>query len=165
MAGSGGGAGPGAGHAHKTSTPASLRAIAALKVVQSLALFGVALGAFHLLRPDVAVTVQEWTRRLSLQGEATMIQQGAVWVTGLLPHQVVGIGAGASLYGTLFAVEAVGLWQQRVWAEWLTVIATGLLIPVELYEVVRGRSLLAVLALAVNVIVVWLLVRQLRRVR
>ena len=134
-------------------------------MVQSLALFGVALGAFHMLRPDVAVTVQAWTRRLSLQGEATMIHSAAVWVTGLLPHQVAGIGAGASLYGTLFLVEAVGLWQQRVWAEWLTVIATGLLIPVELYEVLRSRSLLAVLALTVNVLVVWLLVRQLRRQR
>jgi uncharacterized membrane protein (DUF2068 family) len=34
-------------------------------------------------------------------------------------------------------VEGVGLWLDPLWAEYLTVIATSLLIPVELYELER----------------------------
>ena len=42
-------------------------------------------------------------------------------------------------YGGLELVEGVGLWLDQLWAEYLTVIATSLLIPFELYELARTR--------------------------
>jgi hypothetical protein len=36
--------------------------------------------------------------------------------------------------------EGVGLWLRKRWAEWLTVIATSLLVPLELYELVRRAT-------------------------
>ena len=146
-------------------SPATLRAIALFKFLQALALLGVSLAAFQLLRPDVAAFVQDWMRQLPIQREQTLMQQLARWSMRLLPHQVAGIGAGALLYALLFLIEGVGLWRQKVWAEWLTVIATSLLIPFELYEVFRRPTWVPELALAVNVLVVWLLVRQLRKQR
>jgi uncharacterized membrane protein (DUF2068 family) len=134
-----------------------------LKGLQALTLFGIALAAFQLLRPDVALLVQAWVRQLPIESEQNLIQQAGGWVSGLLPHEVAGIGFGTLLYGLLFAVESVGLWRRKIWAEWLTVVATGLLIPVELYEVVSRISTLRVLALVLNLAVVWYLVRQLRR--
>ncbi len=142
-----------------------LRAIALLKFLQAITLFCVSLAAFQLLRPDVALLVQQWVRELPIESEQNLVQQLGGWVSGLLPHQVVGIGAGTLLYGLLFATEGVGLWRRRVWAEWLTVVATGLLIPLEIYEVLVRVSPLRVLALVINVAVVWYLVRQLRRQR
>jgi uncharacterized membrane protein (DUF2068 family) len=72
-------------------------------------------------------------------------------------------GAGALAYGVLELVEGVGLFYRRRWAEWLTVVATTLLIPLELYEVVRSPSLLKAGGIAVNVVVVAYLVRVVRR--
>jgi uncharacterized membrane protein (DUF2068 family) len=43
---------------------------------------------------------------------------------------------------------------RRRWAEYLTVIATGFLIPYEAYEVVRHITLLKVGALLLNIAVV-----------
>jgi uncharacterized membrane protein (DUF2068 family) len=40
-------------------------------------------------------------------------------------------------YGVLELVEGTGLWLDQLWAEYLTVIATSLLIPFELYELVH----------------------------
>ena len=68
------------------------------------------------------------------------------------------VGFGVLGYAVLEGVEAVGLWLQKRWAEYLTLIATALFIPLEVYEIVHKGSLLKVIALIVNVaIVVYLL--------
>jgi uncharacterized membrane protein (DUF2068 family) len=37
-------------------------------------------------------------------------------------------------YAAVFAIEGVGLWMQKRWAEWLTVIITASLVPFEIWE-------------------------------
>ena len=64
------------------------------------------------------------------------------------------LALGALAYAGLEATEAIGLAMQRRWAEYLTVIATGILIPYEAYEVIRHPSLFKVGALALNLAVV-----------
>jgi uncharacterized membrane protein (DUF2068 family) len=64
------------------------------------------------------------------------------------------LAVGALAYAALETTEAVGLAMQRRWAEYLTVIATGILIPYEAYEVIRHPTLFKVGALALNVAVV-----------
>ena len=78
-------------------------------------------------------------------------------------HQVTLFGVAALAYGALELVEGVGLWQRRRWAEWLTVIATSLLIPLELYELVHRPTALKAAGLAVNVAIVIYLLRMVRR--
>jgi uncharacterized membrane protein (DUF2068 family) len=60
----------------------------------------------------------------------------------------------AIAYAALEATEGVGLAMRRRWAEYLTVIATGILIPYEAYEVIRHPTLFKVGALALNLAVV-----------
>lgn len=62
--------------------------------------------------------------------------------------------AAAIAYALLEGTEGVGLALRRRWAEYLTVIATGLLIPYETYEVFHHPTLLKVGALLLNVAVV-----------
>jgi len=56
-------------------------------------------------------------------------------------------------YACLEGVEAVGLWFNRRWAEYLTFIVTTLLIPYEIYELVLKVSVFKLVAFAVNVLV------------
>lgn len=140
-----------------------LRLIALFKFSQALTLIGVALAAFQLLRPEIAVLVQDWVDTLPIASEQTAVEHFVGWATGLAPHQVLGIGVGALLYALLFLVEGVGLWRGKSWAEWLTVIATGLPIPLEIFEVWRHISVLRVGALVLNVLVVALLTWHLRQ--
>jgi uncharacterized membrane protein (DUF2068 family) len=63
----------------------------------------------------------------------------------------------------LYGVEGVGLALGERWAEWLTVVATGLLIPIEIYEVLFHFSVLKLLVLIGNVLIVAYLVWLLRR--
>jgi uncharacterized membrane protein (DUF2068 family) len=64
------------------------------------------------------------------------------------------VGVVLAAYAVLEAVEAVGLWMQKRWAEYLTLIATSALLPLEIYELVRGISAFKVIALVVNIAVV-----------
>jgi uncharacterized membrane protein (DUF2068 family) len=66
-------------------------------------------------------------------------------------------------YGVLELVEGTGLWLDQLWAEYLTVIATSLLIPLEVYELVRHPTALKAGGILVNLLIVAYLVHLLRR--
>jgi uncharacterized membrane protein (DUF2068 family) len=69
-------------------------------------------------------------------------------------NHVTLLALSAIAYAALEATEGVGLALRRRWAEYLTVIATGILIPYEAYEVIRHPTLFKVGALALNLAVV-----------
>jgi len=72
---------------------------------------------------------------------------------GNFPHTIL-LAIGAFAYSLLEGTEGIGLAMRRRWAEYLTVIATGVLIPFEAYEVVHKVTLFRVGALLLNLAVV-----------
>jgi uncharacterized membrane protein (DUF2068 family) len=64
------------------------------------------------------------------------------------------IGIALLAYGLLEATEAVGLWFGKRWAEYLTFLATSILLPLEIYEIVHGGTVLKVVGFIVNLAVV-----------
>ena len=64
-------------------------------------------------------------------------------------------------YAAVEGVEAVGLWYQQRWAEYLTFLVTTSLLPFEVYEISNRPSPLKILAFVVNVaVVVYLLLAK-----
>ena len=84
------------------------------------------------------------------------------WFSGASEAKIHALRVVTFAYAAVFAVEGVGLWMQKRWAEWLTVIATSLLIPLEAFELVRNPSVLKASGLAVNFVIVVYLVRVVR---
>jgi uncharacterized membrane protein (DUF2068 family) len=71
------------------------------------------------------------------------------------------IGLVVAAYALLEGTEAVGLWFQRRWAEYLTFVATAALLPLEIYELARSQSPLKLVTLLINLaIVVYLLLAK-----
>jgi uncharacterized membrane protein (DUF2068 family) len=64
------------------------------------------------------------------------------------------VGAVLLVYGAVEGIEAVGLWYQRRWAEYLTFLVTASLLPLEVYELSDRVSVSKVLAFVINVAVV-----------
>jgi len=101
---------------------------------------------------------------LSSGTERRVTQAALSRITSMGPTRIAALGVGAFLYATLFLVEGIGLWLQRRWAEYLTVVATASFIPFEIYEVVRRVTATRIVALVVNIaILVYLIVRLRRR--
>jgi uncharacterized membrane protein (DUF2068 family) len=77
------------------------------------------------------------------------------------PHRLIQLGLVISAYAALEAAEMVGLWLNKRWAEYLTFVATSVLVPIEVYELTRSVSVFKVITLVINVaIVVYLLLAK-----
>lgn len=143
---------------------AFLRVVAIYKFVQTAVLVALGLATMRLVRPEVAAAFEQWVRALPVGYIQHVSEKFLGWVSGpgAGTERVVLLGAALFAYAALFLVEAVGLWLQRRWAEWLTVIATATLIPPEIYECVMHPSVMLFVLLAVNSCLVWLLATRLR---
>jgi uncharacterized membrane protein (DUF2068 family) len=64
------------------------------------------------------------------------------------------LGAALLIYGAVEGIEAVGLWYQRRWAEYLTFLVTASLLPLEIYEIANRATAFKVIAFVINVAVV-----------
>jgi uncharacterized membrane protein (DUF2068 family) len=58
------------------------------------------------------------------------------------------------VYAGVEGIEAIGLWYQRRWAEYLTFIVTTSLLPLEVYEIAHKLSPFKILAFLINLAVV-----------
>jgi uncharacterized membrane protein (DUF2068 family) len=71
------------------------------------------------------------------------------------------VAAAVLAYALLEGVEAIGLWLTKRWAEYLTFIATTVLLPLEIYEIIHGATVLKVIGFLINVaVVVYLLLAK-----
>jgi uncharacterized membrane protein (DUF2068 family) len=64
------------------------------------------------------------------------------------------VGAVLAAYALVEGIEAIGLWYQRRWAEYLTFLVTTSLLPLEVYELAHRLSPLKVVTLIINLAVV-----------
>ncbi|UIJ58811.1 DUF2127 domain-containing protein [Amycolatopsis acidiphila] len=64
------------------------------------------------------------------------------------------VGAVVAAYAVLEGVEAVGLWLAKRWAEYLTFVATAVLLVPEIYELTHKVSVFKILTLLINLAVV-----------
>ena len=120
-------------------------------------------GAFKLLHKDLGEVMEHWTMALGLDPGNRLVDAALSRASNLSPEQIKKLGLGSFLYAVLFLAEGTGLWLLKRWGEWLTVIITGSLVPVEIYEIYRHPSAVKVMVLVVNLGVVAYLIHHMRR--
>ncbi len=140
-----------------------LFALALFKMAKALLLFLAGAGALSLLRPAEEAKVRELLSDVTIRQGHRLVERALHLLNVAGPRQMTLIGLASICYGLLFATEGIGLWLEKRWAEWLTIFATGSLIPFELYELARALTPFRALALAVNVVAVLYLIYRLRR--
>jgi len=147
-------------------TPSTiLRVIAVFKFFKVVLLVLVGLGALELLNPEIADHARHWVNALAASSDRRAVQYLIALASGLNPQRLELVGMGAFLYAALYGVEGTGLWLGRRWAEYLTIIASALFVPLEIVEVVRRVTPSRVTALTVNLVIVVYLVVRLRRAK
>jgi uncharacterized membrane protein (DUF2068 family) len=149
----------------KAKPPAAtgLLLIAIFKLVKGLLLVAVGVGALKMLHRDVAATVAHWVDILRVDPDNRFIHRLVEKAFSVNPRQLKELSAGTFFYASLLLTEGVGLLLRKHWAEYFTVITTTALLPLEIYELTRRFTFTRVGVLAVNVAIVWYLVRRLRK--
>ena len=117
------------------------------------------LGVALLTRSRSLVSlVRQWVTELDVNPERRLIPR--ILITVLRPigqfslRTVVLIGIGALLFGMLELTEAIGLARRRRWAEYLTVIAGCIGVPLEVSEVLNKQTPVRISILLINVAIV-----------
>jgi uncharacterized membrane protein (DUF2068 family) len=115
-------------------------------------------GALLTNSQRLVIAVRSWVNELDVNPERRLIPRALAAILRPVgqfsPRTVVLIGVGALLFGVLELTEAVGLARRRRWAEYLTVIAGCIGIPLEIEEVMRRPTPIRVGILFVNVAIV-----------
>jgi uncharacterized membrane protein (DUF2068 family) len=140
-----------------------LRLIALERSIRGLLLLAAGVYLLFHLSTDFGRIAERIIRRVELDPRQHLLHEVVTRLHGLRAHQLRIIGIVALGYGGLELVEGVGLWLDQLWAEYLTVIATSLLIPIELYELAVRPSLWKAGGILVNLAIVAYLAVALRR--
>ena len=134
-----------------------LRTIALYKLVKVLLLLALAYGEVRLSDASLAAKLVNWASARPLGLEHDVATRFLEWFSGLSESRLHALRIVTLAYAAVFATEGIGLWLQKRWAEWLTVIVTASLIPLEVWElIVRPNIGKAVVLIANTAIVIYL---------
>jgi uncharacterized membrane protein (DUF2068 family) len=147
------------------STPSKHRTlwvIAGFKILKGLALLALAVGALRLLHRDLAHEIARWINLFRVDPAHRYVQMLLEKLGVVNDRRLWEFSAGTFFFSALYLTEGVGLALNKKWAEYLTVVSTAALIPVEIYEIVEKASVAKVFLLLVNMAVVVYLVYDIR---
>lgn len=151
---------------YKNQTPKerhwTMHILAAMKFLKGILLLIVGIKLLTLLNKDVAEWALDFVHRHSIDAENHYVHAILEKVSGVNRQQMMMMSGGAFLYSSLQLTEGIGLWLEKRWAEYLTAIATALLIPVEIYEIFEKFTWVRVVILIVNIFIVWYLTTRLK---
>jgi len=145
----------------KKLPPLGLQIIAVTKLLSAALLAAVGFGIIRLMGGDASQSLEVFIRHLHLDPDNAKITELIAKVSGISRRHLIAIDAGTFLYALLYVVEGIGLLLGKHWAEYLTIFATGSLVPFEVYEVVHKLTFLHVAVFLGNVAIVIYLVWRL----
>ncbi len=149
--------------AKRRSHGRGLRLIAAFKLLKGLALLALGIGALKLLHKDVAAVVEHWVNIFQVDPHSHYIQLLLAKLSIVDDRRLKELSVGTFIYSAIFLAEGVGLALGKRWAEYLTIVTTASLLPLEVYELVKHVGIGKGVALVINLAVVAYLILELRR--
>ncbi len=142
-----------------------LRLIAGYKIAKGLLVLGASGGLLALLNRDLAALIEQGANALHADMHSYIVHQ-LIATFGVMDVKTLEeLGIGTLAYGSLTLTEGIGLWLALRWAAYLTIVASSLFIPVEVYTLGQRFTLVKLAVLAINVAIVWYLVRHLKAER
>jgi uncharacterized membrane protein (DUF2068 family) len=136
--------------------------IGVFKLFKAALLIAAGIGAIRLLDKDLSSTVLHWVQVLRVDPDNRYIHGALLRIFRVTPRQLKELSVGTFIYAGLFLTEGFGLLLRKHWAEYFTIITTGLFIPLEMYELARHFTLTKLVVTAINVLIVWYLVARVR---
>jgi uncharacterized membrane protein (DUF2068 family) len=142
--------------------PLWLRLVALGKLAKGVGFLLLGLAAARVARFGVEGTIEHWLAWVHLDPAHGHANRILAWFKVADPGTLRHFGIGFFIYSGVLFIEAIGLWFDRGWAEWLVIGVAAALVPLELYELVSHATATRWTALAINLVVVAALAVRLR---
>jgi uncharacterized membrane protein (DUF2068 family) len=139
-----------------------LRTIALYKLLKVLLLLALAYGEVRLSDASLTAKLVTWASARPLGLEHKVVTWLLEWFSGLSATRVHALRMVTLAYAAVFAIEGIGLWMRKRWAEWMTTIITASLIPLELWELFNRPNIGKAAVFIANVAIVVILIRHVR---
>jgi len=138
-----------------------LRLIAVYKLAHALFFTAVGFGLLRLRHHNVVEVLNHYIIiPYHLNPEDRLVDWLLAQAEKVSPHMLLLAGWAAFFYAALFAAEGIGLYLRKHWAEYLVVIVTASLLPLEIYELWLKIALWKFAAVAGNVLIVSYLIHR-----
>jgi uncharacterized membrane protein (DUF2068 family) len=127
--------------------------IAAYKLLLALFFIALGVGALRLVGKDVGDVLYQIASDLKFNPEGRFVNFILDRASLLDDPMLRRIGFGAFCYAAIGIAEAIGLYLEKAWGEYLTLIITASFLPWEILEIVRRHTMPRVGLLVVNIAV------------
>jgi uncharacterized membrane protein (DUF2068 family) len=141
-------------HLIKKPLLTGMRAVALLEAIKGMAGLLAMIGFLALLHRDVEAIAERLVKISHLDPGSRYPQLFIDAASKVTDGQLWFLAAAALAYALVRGVEACGLWYERRWAEWFALIAGGLYVPVEVYELIRHATWIKFGVLLTNLAIV-----------
>lgn len=135
--------------------------IAAYKLLGALLFVAIGVGAFRLVGQDIDDVLTHIASDLHFNPEWRFVNFVLDKISLLDDPMLRRIGLGAFCYAGLGVLEAAGLYLEKAWGEYLTVIITASFLPLEIHELIRRLTSVRVGLFVANLFVLGYLVKLL----
>jgi uncharacterized membrane protein (DUF2068 family) len=145
---------------------AGLRTVAIFEAIKGALVIAAACGLLTLLHKDVADEVARLVDRVHLNPEGHVSQVVLRAATNMTDAKLLAAAAAAVMYSVVRFIEAYGLWNGRIWAQWFALLSGSMYLPGEMYEVMAHFSRGHLIFFGCNLtIVLYMLYVRLQRMR
>jgi len=142
----------------KNKRPPGLIAIVFYKafVASLLAVTSIALLLAHKNHQNLKTFSQAYFLEFQLQFIDWLLDK----LLNINPNTLWFSGIAAGLYATITAIQAYGLWYEKAWAIFLVLWVVGISLPLEIWELIKGITILKLVVFLVNLALFWYLLRH-----
>ena len=127
--------------------------IAAFKLAQALLFLAIGVGAHRLLHQDIADELTALADHLRFNPEVRIVHFVLDEASLLNDPLLRRIGLAAFCYAGLGLAEAIGLYLEKAWGEYLTLFITASFLPWEVLEIIRRLTWIRTSLLTINILV------------
>jgi hypothetical protein len=141
----------------------NLKVIACLKVLRGTLAIAVGVTLYIIFGHSEVLNWQEHSFISSIAQKDPFFQIFIDWLAKFPNEQVLYIALFAFGIGLIRYIEAIGVWFDKTWAQWLVVITAFIYIPFEINELIHQFTWTITIIMAINFVVAFYLLYLLKQ--
>src|SRR6266478_7495721 len=138
---------------HFTKTSVALRTVAIFEVTKAAIVLLLGCGLFHLMHKNLDDVAERVAQVLHVNPEGKLSNLFFELASHSSDRNLWVLALGTLAYASVRSTEAYGLWREREWAQWFSLLSTALYLPPELYWMLRHPNWLKCAVLAINIVI------------